>query len=394
MMKTGMFSVNEIVAGMMESNKMNLQSLNRKQRKLICDMMICHQPQAGFSKSKCSNPECSHHEIHYGSCNNPGCPSCGALKKEEWVDAQKEKVINAFYYHIIFTVPDKALNRLFMHDPEFMYNALFDAQAQALKKLSRDPRYFGVEKTGFMSTIHTWGSAMTYHNHIHTVFCGSGLDQNGKLIEKKTKFLFPAKVAAKVFKGEFLHIVCGKYEKSDSPWLADLQEAKAAEWNVEIRRPSNNPERVIEYLGRYVNRIAISNGRITGYADGRVTFNYKDYRDHGRIKSMTLEDTEFIRRFLMHVLPENFVRIRYYGFMSSGGAQTLELMKKLTHTPRTFRRRSKAEILRSLNNGNFMRCPKCGFELNTVCYQPRRQRGSRIHSVQKAASERGPISSG
>ena len=392
-MKTSQFSVNGIVANMMNSHKLNPESYTRKQRKLLSDMMACHTPEAGFAKSSCSNPDCHHHEIHYGSCNNPGCPACGAVKKEEWIDRQKEKVINASYYHIIFTVPDGALNRLFLHDPEFMYSALFDAQARALKKLSRDKKHFGAETIGFMSTLHTWGSAMTFHNHIHTIFCGAGLDRDGNLVKKETRYLFPAKAAAKLFKGEFLRIVCEKYETSNSPWLSDLQKAKKADWNVEIREPSNNPEAVIEYLARYINRIAISNGRITGYANGKVTFKYKDYRDHKKMKLMSLDEEEFMRRFLMHVLPENFVRIRYYGFMSSSGKKTLEKMKKLTKTRKVYKRRTRNEILISLNHGDYMKCPRCGCELNTVIYQPRRPKGSR-HKVIHRAEPGSLISSG
>lgn len=240
----------------------------------------------GFNTDTCEC--CGHTEIHYNSCKNPNCPECGAVDKEIWIHKQERFTLNVNYFHVVFTIPNE-LNILCLMDPKFMYKALFDVSAETIKELSKDKKYLGA-KIGFTSVLHTWGQNLSLHPHIHMIVPGGGIDSNGKWKNSKKKFFLPVKVVSKLFKGKFL-----SYTK----------------------KPMKSAKHVVKYLGRYTHRIAISNARIKKYEDNKVTFSYKDYSDHNQIKEMTLDDTEFFRRYMMHVLPPNFMKIRHYGFLGN-----------------------------------------------------------------------------
>lgn len=359
-------SLKFILEKMNNSGKLRLDLMSGRDGEVLSQLISCHSPVHGFTISEC--PTCHQSVIHFGSCNNPNCPECGFLRREEWMDKIMEKCVRAKAWHIIFTVPDKYFYELFRQDPKDLYSILFKAQAKALKTISRDPKYFGAESVGFFSTLHSWGSDLIYHPHIHTCFFGAGLDRNGNLVRVTKDFLFPAKKLAALFKKYFLKL-CSKYETSHSPWLNDLNSAKKVSWNVQICPPLESPESIVRYLARYVNRTAISNSRLKGYDGERIRFEYKDYRDHNKIKTRVMSDREFIRRFREHIPPKNFSRFRYYGFMSFNSKELLKTMKQLTNTP-DYKRRTREEIIESLGS-EFISCKKCKDMLVVIKRVPR-----------------------
>jgi hypothetical protein len=298
------------------------ERLNTKRKKLLNDIYRCHTEQCGMTVEVC--PHCGHKVFHYGSCRNPNCPMCGTLKREKWIHDQEQKLVKAEYCHIIFTIPSE-LNPLCLADPTRMYNLLFESVAYTLKSFSQDKKFLGVEHPGFTCVLHTWGQTLELHPHIHVIFCCGGIDKDGKWkTGRKTKYLFPVKAVAKMFRGYFLDTLKkkpGKYLVKFQEFTEIILAAGNKDWNVEIREKYSNSKHVIEYLGRYVNRMAISNGRILAYDGQYVTFSYKDYRDKNKIKKMKLEDTEFLRRFLMHVPPKRFMRIRHYGFLGNNAKE-------------------------------------------------------------------------
>lgn len=253
--------------------------MSEKTAKTLFDIMTCHTALKGVYASVC--PRCLSHTPHYGSCNNPNCPECGWIRSEEWIEDQRAKLINALACHIIFTLPDRYLNELILSDRKVIYPMILKAQAQALKEISHAPKYFGAVKTGLTSCMHTWGSDLSFHVHVHTLFYCAGLNEKGKLVRTSDKFTVPAKKLAKLFKDKLFKLLCRRYEYTGSPWLGQLYQAKKAVWNVEMRPTLKNPESIIQCFSHYVQRTAISNSRIKAYDGEIVTFTYKDYRDHG-----------------------------------------------------------------------------------------------------------------
>lgn len=313
---------------------------NARITRVLNHIVSCGTEIYGFSKYEC--PDCGHTEIHYGTCRDPHCPACGGRARMAWIQNQRTRAVRSAAFHIVFTVPDRHLNRLAMHDRRYFYNALFDASSRALRQLCRSEKYFGARTIGFFSCLHTWGSNLSFHPHIHTVLYGAGLDQDGNLVSVRggKDYLFPARKLAALFKKKMMRLLRKKYEYSNSVWLDDLRRAGSSSWNVQINRGLEKPDSAINYLGRYVFRTAISNRRIKDYDGESVTFEYKDYRDHdgqedrkrAKKKLMKLKAEEFIRRFTDHILPARFKRVRFYGYLSANQKDVLKKVKKLTDT--------------------------------------------------------------
>lgn len=369
-------TLNQIVWDLLKKRNGTLEKVHPRAQKVLHSLSLCGKDYYGFTSSRCE--DCGHTEIHYGTCRNPNCPSCGGAKRKKWIEKQKSRAIRACAFHIIFTVPDRYLNELALHDPRFFYNALFDASSRALRKLCADPQYFGARRPGYFSCLHTWGSALVFHPHIHTVLYGSGLDEKGNLVQyrRNKTWLFPAKLLAARFKKEMIRILSRKYEKTNSPWLQDLSDAKRTQWNVQIQKGADYPDQVIQYLGRYVSRTAISNSRIHGYDGEHVTFEYKDYRDHRSSrkndrcayvkKEMTLSAEEFVRRFALHIPPRGYRRTRFYGFLAPNQNETLEKMKTLTGTCPEAISESSIEETGEDEEYNQPVCPKCHGKMTVI----------------------------
>ena len=268
--------------------------------------------------------ECWYYKISYNSCGNRHCPTCGSLKREEWIVRQEEKLLDVPYFHLVFTLPHE-LNGLCLQHPRLMYSLLFKVSWQTVAAFARDPKYLGA-KTGMTGVLHTWGQNMSLHPHLHCIVPGGGLTKSGawKVTRSEGKYLFPKAAMRKVFKGKFMSALKELAKQGDIDLPEELKETLyRKKWVVYAKRPFAKPENVIEYLGRYTHKTAISNYRIQAYKEEKVTFTYKDYRTGGTIKVMVLAVLEFIRRFALHILPHGFGRIRHYGLLSSRGQVTL-----------------------------------------------------------------------
>lgn len=307
--------------------------------------------------------DCGHTNISYNSCRNRNCPKCQALTKERWVTARMDDLLPVPYYHVVFTLPQE-LNRLVFIDNATIYDLLMRASAETLKTLCSSPRYLSAE-TGFISVLHTWGQNLVLHPHVHIVIPAGGLTTCGKFVVGSKKFFLPVKVMAKLFRGKFLFHLKNLSERfkavEKSEWNDLIAALYSKDWYVYCKRPFKNPDVVLKYLGRYTHRVAISNHRILSMNEGVVTFSYRDYKDGSKKKTMQLAVNEFIRRFLLHVLPSGFRKIRHYGFLAPAAKmKKLKLCRKLLgvkFTPST--PLSTRELLQKLTGRDIAVCPIC-----------------------------------
>jgi hypothetical protein len=312
---------------------------------------------------------CGHKKVFYNSCRNRHCPKCQNVAKEQWVDARKSELINTHYFHVVFTVPD-LLNKLIYNNQNQLYNLLFTCASQTLTELAMDKKYLGAQ-IGVTTILHTWGQNLSYHPHIHCIVPGGGLSTKGtEFTHSRKKFFIPVKVLSRKFRGKFMHYLCSLINNQSITVPQDIDfnilkdKLYNIDWVVHCKPPFKTPESVIEYLGRYTHKVAISSNRIISVKDGIVTFKWRDYRDNNKKKIMELTVNEFIRRFLMHVLPKGFFKIRHYGLLSNRNKKTkLRLCQKLTGVKLTeIKRLSKYEILIKLFGPDIFCCPLCGSE--------------------------------
>lgn len=301
---------------------------------------VCRTAQLGGHLDQCDH--CGTVRISYNSCRNRHCPKCQCLEKERWLEAREKDLLPTAYFHIVFTLPE-GLRLLALRNQKIIYNLLFKAASETLAKLARDPKHLRAE-IGFMAILHTWSQTLIHHPHLHCLVTGGGLSLDGKQwICSKTNFFIPVKVLSSLFRGKFLDGLKKDYEAGRLKFQGQIEQLKETssfksfltslyrqDWVVYCKSPLKNPEKVMDYLGRYTHRIALSNDRLIKLEDNHVTFRWRDSADNNKIKLLTLEAWEFIRRFLLHVLPDQFVKIRYYGIMSHRGQKTkLSRCKKL-----------------------------------------------------------------
>jgi hypothetical protein len=321
---------------------------------------ICRTAGLGGRVDECE--ECGHLKISYNSCRNRHCPKCQFLKKEKWVEARGKELLPIEYFHVVFTLPDE-LNPLALRNREVLYNILFKAASETLTELAS--KRLGV-KAGFIAVLHTWGQNLMDHPHLHCIVSGGGL-REGKWISSKRRFLFPVKVLSRLFRGKFLAFLKKAYERKELSHAGEeftgfLRGLYAKEWVVYSKPPFNGPETVLGYLGRYTHRIAITNHRIVGIENSKVSFLWKDYADGNKRKIMTLDASEFIRRFLLHVLPDGFVKIRHFGFLSNRHRkECLEACRMLlgVKKPEPLPLETWQESLLRITGIDVTRCPLC-----------------------------------
>jgi hypothetical protein len=286
---------------------------NAWQLRTLDAIMRCRTAALGSHVDGCT--DCGYLRISYNSCRNRHCPKCQGVQRERWIEAREGELLPVPYFHVVFTLPD-TLNSLCLHQGKIVYGILFQTVWSVLRSFGYDPKWLGA-RTGMIAILHTWGQTLTLHPHLHCIVPGGGLTPQGKWKTAKTqgKYLFPVKAMSKVFRARFIAALTKALpEKMDDGLVSELYKKR---WVVYAKRPFNGPVSVIEYLGRYTHKIAISNHRIRGISETKVTFSYKDYRQSGITKEMTLDALEFIRRFALHILPKAFVRIRHYGILSS-----------------------------------------------------------------------------
>lgn len=348
-------------------------TLSAAQRKAAYHIMNCKTGAFGVNLSVCEDCGCI--SIHYNSCRDRCCPMCQAFPKEKWVDARREDVLDAPYFHVVFTVPEE-LNPVINSNQKLLYNALYHAVSDTLSELASDKKHLGAD-IGYICILHTWGSEMNFHPHIHSIVLGGGLDPKNHWKDNGEDFFLPVKVISKVFRGKYLAELKqlwsdGKLEfhgtaepfKNHFVFKELLDSCYAKEWIPYCKKPFKGAESVIKYLGKYTHRISISNYRIKSMTDSTVTFTVKDYRNHGQWKNLTLSGEEFIRRFLMHVPPKRFVRIRHYGLLSSRNkCRKITLCRNLLGCRQYISRLKNLDapaIIKLLYNKDICKCSSCG----------------------------------
>ncbi|HKW26558.1 MAG TPA: IS91 family transposase [Terriglobales bacterium] len=313
------------------------------QLRLMRAIENCRTPAMGGVVDWCDH--CQYTHIQYRSCRNRHCPKCQGLARARWLEQRQAELLPVEYFHVVFTLPE-ALAAIAFYNKTVVYDLLFQATAQTLLEIAADPERWGV-RIGFFAVLHSWGQNLHFHPHLHCVVPGGGLSTDGRQwIRARRRFLLPVKVLSARFRTWMLAALqrahhTGKLQffgplagLSDAArFAAHLAPLKKTKWVVYAKAPMNGPQQVLEYLGRYTHRVAISNSRLRSLDGGKVTFQWKDYRD-GDSKQMTLEAEEFIRRFLTHSLPGGFQRIRYYGLLANcHRAATLEICRRLLASP-------------------------------------------------------------
>ena len=334
----------------------------------------CKTGDLGYNASVCD--ECGHTETHSCSCRNRNCPNCQSVLKEVWIDKRRSEVLDAKYFHVVFTVPHQ-LNALFLANQHLLYDLLFSAASQTLLTLSQDKRYLGAEP-GIIMVLHTWGQTLAYHPHVHCIISGAGLTRDQRLVKSGKSFFIPIRAAMKMFRGKFMAALKNYHYSSKliipescsdlalpEGWQSFADRLYSTDWCPYIKETFNGNGNAISYLGRYTHRVAISNERITGMTDDTVSFWYKDYRDNNARKEMTLSHKEFIRRFLMHILPRRFQKIRYFGFLANVSKNRklrllFELQGHQQFTARFSADTPKDVILSEVLGIDVHLCPCCG----------------------------------
>ncbi len=342
------------------------------QEKAVRAILSCRTSALGAHIDRCD--ECGYEQISYNSCRNRHCPKCQTFAKEQWVEKQRQNLLNTRYFHTVFTVPDD-LHPLFYQNQERMYGLLFKAASETVMELCADRKYLGATP-GITAVLHTWGQNLHYHPHLHCVITGGGLADDSRWVSSRAKFFLPVKVLSRKFRGKLLHYLkkeklnfYGQASRFENPQLFArlIDTLYKKDWVVYCKKPFGSADKMIAYLGRYTHRVAISNNRIISMNGGKVSFRW---RDNNRMKTMTLDAHEFIRRFLMHILPAGFRKIRHFGvFASRDKSKRLSLCRRLTRT--RFRlpdAKSASEKLAVLLGKDWNLCPCCG--VGHLCRDP------------------------
>ena len=292
--------------------------LSKQEWKVYNAIINCSTKELGYHICTCS--ECGEEYFGYNSCRNRHCPMCQNYAREKWIEKESSYLLDSKYFHIITTVPLE-LNKIFLYNKSICYNILFKATSESILELAEDPKWLGA-KVGITSILHTWGQTMELHPHIHSIVTGGGL-KNNQWISCNKDFIFKVQVLGSLFRGKFLYYLKHEFNNLDTNFKDIKEFNKFLEplynktWITYIEPPKGKSENVIEYVGRYSFRVAISNNRIKNIENSKVTFEYKDYKDNSKIKLMTISGEEFIRRFLLHILPDKFTKIKHYGLLSN-----------------------------------------------------------------------------
>ena len=304
-----------------------------QQRKVMFAVEACRTSVLGGHVDSCNS--CGHKRISYNSCRNRHCPKCQNLNKEKWIEKLSCNLLPVKYFHIVFTIPSE-LNRLCLVNQKVLYDILFQSASQTILSLAKDEKHLGV-LSGLVAVLHTWGQNLMDHPHLHTMVPAGGWSEwNGYWKNTKKNFFIHVKVLSKVFRGKFLAAIKTAYKNKQLKFEGEIKSLNQSgnfknlidilykkDWVVYAKEPFKNASGIIKYLGNYTHRIAISNDRIQKIEGDEILFGWKDYRDNSKRKMMSLTAHEFIRRFLLHVLPPGFCKIRYYGILSSRNRNTV-----------------------------------------------------------------------
>ena len=342
-------------------------------KKASRSILACKSGRLGINVSECT--ECGHMEFHKNSCRNRNCPNCQAVLKEVWVDQRRAEVMDAPYFHVVFTLPHE-LNPLMFCNQKLLYGLLHKCCAQTILELSADRKYLGAQP-GIIQVLHTWNQELGYHVHMHCIISGGGLTTDHRIRRSSAKFFIPVRVLRDKFKGKYLSLLDACYQKGElvfssfcstlqdpCVWKAFKNSLYEKDWCPYIKETFNGFGNAIEYLGRYTHRVAISNNRILSVTETEVTFSARGKKPGDPKREITISHEEFIRRFLMHVLPAGFQKIRYYGFLNNRmKSRNLKVIFRIQGGQR-FRKRyaglSMAELLKAVWNIDLSICPECG----------------------------------
>jgi hypothetical protein len=302
-------------------------SLSAARRRAMVAIENCRTAALGGHVERCG--DCGHQRVAYNSCRNRNCPKCQGLARAQWLEDRQAELLDVPYFHVVFTVPQE-IEVIAFQNQVVVYDILFRAVSETLRRIAADPKHLGAE-IGFLAVLHTWGQNLMHHPHLHCLVPGGGIAPDGKSwIACRPGFFLPVRVLSRMFRGLFLHYLGKAFAAGELNFFAAhrhlhepaafqryLAPAHNTEWVVYAKRPFAGPAQVLGYVGRYTHRVAISNNRLVSMDNGKVRFRWKDYRNGNGQKTMTLEAGEFIRRFLIHVLPDGFHRIRYFGFLGN-----------------------------------------------------------------------------
>jgi hypothetical protein len=363
-----------------------------EQKRVLRDIVACRTAALGGHVKKCD--QCGHIEVFYDSCRNRHCPKCQAAARAEWMEARAQDLLETVeYYHAVFTLPE-TLGPVALQNRRVVYGLLFRSVAETLQTIAKDPKHLGAE-IGFLAILHTWGQRLNHHAHIHCVIPGGGLSfDEQRWIPCRKNFFLPVRVLSALFQGKFLSYLKEAFQKGTlsfhgqlqslahpNPWRQFLRSLRQHDWVVYTKPPFGGAHQVLKYLARYTHRVAISNQRLISLEEGKVRFWWKDYRNGHKQHTMTLDAVEFIRRFLLHVLPHGFMRIRYYGFLANRKRrEKLALCRRLLglaeHPTPCVPEPPKLQDDESVNCDPSTLCPLCKtgrmVEVETIHPQPRR----------------------
>ena len=349
-------------------------AVSYEQLKVMHHIQICRTAVLGGHVEQCD--QCRFEQIAYNSCRDRHCPKCQTLTKEKWLNDRKAELLPCSYFHLVFTLPH-ALNPIILSNKNATLNILFAAVNQTLQAFAKDPQWKLQGRLGFISVLHTWSQTLIDHFHIHCLIAAGALSfTKDKWIPANENYLFKITSLAKAFKKCYLKLLVNAYEKDQlifTPKTAALKSRQTFKqlincvskkrWIAYAKRPFAGPQQVLEYLGRYTHRVAISNYRIISIDNRRVTFTYRDRQNNDEIKKMTLDAAEFIRRFLLHVLPKGFFKIRYFGFLShTNKKQLIPLIRELIDADSILPEKineSISEMMLRLTGIDISCCPKC-----------------------------------
>jgi hypothetical protein len=352
-------------------------SLSRGQRRVMSAIELCRTAALGGHLEQCDS--CGHQRPAYHSCRNRHCPKCQSLARAQWLRDRQAELLPTQYFHVVFTVPTE-IAALAYQNKKVVYGVLFRAVAETLRSIAADPHRLGAE-IGFLAILHSWGQNLLFHPHLHCVVPGGGISaDHQRWIACRPRFFLPVRVLSARFRRLFLDNLQAAFDTGQLRFFSSLEHLRNRQaflqylaplrkkkWIVYAKPPFGGPEQVLNYLGRYTHRVAISNNRLLNIHQGKVTFRWKDYHDHDRQKTMTLEANEFIRRFLLHVLPDGFQRIRHYGFLGHRYRQaklTLcrQLLGMISTATNLTPRKDKSDyrdLYEQLTGRSLRECPVC-----------------------------------
>jgi hypothetical protein len=348
-------------------------SMSAQQRRVMTAIEVCRTAALGGHLERCD--QCGYERNCFNSCRDRHCPKCQSLARAQWIEDRQTELLDCPYFHVVFTVPDE-IGAIAYQNKEVIYDILFHTTAKVLKTIAADPKHLGAE-IGLFAVLHSWGQNLMFHPHLHCVIPGGGLSADGEhWVRCRARFFLPVRVLSRLFRRRFLEriekaFISGKLQlfgsleflRDPRVFAARIAHAKKSEWVVYAKRPFAGPQQVLEYVGRYTHRVAISNNRLIDIENRRVQFHWKDYRDNSQVKTMDLHADEFIRRFLLHVLPEGFQRIRYYGFLANRDRRKkLALCRSLLGTqiaPQITSAKDYRERYEELTGRSLRVCPQC-----------------------------------